>query len=456
MKVNMFSIALRNLTRHTSKTVTTTLAVVIVIAAYILIDGMFTGMDIESRRNIVNYEVGSSKIYKKAYYDIKDERPMYECFDNWEPIVSLLDKNGFNSAPRFVFGGSLIGEEVELPFMFYGVDPESEKATFGYSDYIVSGGKYIESGNFDIVLGVNGASDLGAKVGDLITLSTIIDEYDENGKIIHRNEILTLEIVGLLNSTNNMLNGNIGYIPIDILRDENGLYIENNITEICIRKKGADKHALPDKKESTESVAAILSKEFTLKDYMKNVTIGKVTKNENVGYIFDDNELLLINWKEDVLDFIAVASSKQSISSIFVILLFFLSFIGINNTMLMAVMDRTKETGMLRSLGMTDGEVVRLFLYEAFFIGLLGGLIGIALGCLGNVYMVNHGLDFTKALEGFSGSFGYRSTFIFKSAWNPSIMIFSGLLAIVASVVASIAPSRLAVKKTIADALRFE
>jgi len=71
--------------------------------------------------------------------------------------------------------------------------------------------------------------------------------------------------------------------------------------------------------------------------------------------------------------------------------------------------------------------------------------------------MVNYGLDFTKSMEGFQGSYGYRAaSYVFKSAWNIPIIIFAGAFAIFSSVLASISPSKMAVKKTIAEAFRFE
>lgn len=58
------------------------------------------------------------------------------------------------------------------------------------------------------------------------------------------------------------------------------------------------------------------------------------------------------------------------------------SLFGIANTMAMAVLERTREIGILKSLGARDRDVGRLFLVEAAAIGLLGGLVGLGLGWL--------------------------------------------------------------------------
>ncbi len=56
--------------------------------------------------------------------------------------------------------------------------------------------------------------------------------------------------------------------------------------------------------------------------------------------------------------------------------------IGIVNTMIMAIYERTREIGILKALGSSNGDVLRLFMVEAGLIGLLGGIVGVVLGWL--------------------------------------------------------------------------
>lgn len=429
-KINLFVMAFRNLARHRVKTVITTIAVSVGVALYIFIDAWLLGMNIDSRRNIVNYETGSVKIYKKAFFEKKDELPMYETFTDYAKMVEILNAHGWNAAPRMLFGGSLISPEQELPFSFIGVDTERERSVLHYDRYITEG-RFPEKGQFEILIGVRGAKNLKVTVGDRVRLTTVIDKMDEAGKIHHINQLIELVVCGIVNSPNPKTNGSVGYLPLDILNNEMGLLLEGGISEIVIRKQGVNEAMLPDKHENKDAVTALLDGELS-------------------------NDLIVIDWIEDVEDFIAAYQGDNVSTRIMTVILFILAFLGIANTMLMAVLERTKEIGMLRSMGMTDWSVVRLFFYEAGFIGLIGSLIGIAIGILINIYMVNYGIDYTQILDKFGTDYGYRIVGHFKAAWNWGTIAASGGIGTLAAAITAIPPALRAVRMSIVESLRFE
>ena len=105
--IELGRVALRNLSRHKVKTILTIAAVSVSVGTYVLMDGWITGINIDSLRNIANFEIGAAKIQTRAYFDKKDELPMYENFGGWEQSAAALDKAGYDSAPRFVFTGTV-------------------------------------------------------------------------------------------------------------------------------------------------------------------------------------------------------------------------------------------------------------------------------------------------------------------------------------------------------------
>ena len=77
-----------------------------------------------------------------------------------------------------------------------------------------------------------------------------------------------------------------------------------------------------------------------------------------------------------------IFSIMQVMLSSIGLLALFVASIGIVNTMIMAIYERTREIGILKALGSSNGDVLRLFMVEAGLIGLLGGIVGVILGWL--------------------------------------------------------------------------
>lgn len=67
--------------------------------------------------------------------------------------------------------------------------------------------------------------------------------------------------------------------------------------------------------------------------------------------------------------------------------------VGIANTMIMAIYERTREIGILKAVGASNGDVLRMFMVEAGLIGLLGGVVGVLggwiLGIIGNAFVLD-------------------------------------------------------------------
>jgi ABC-type lipoprotein release transport system permease subunit len=532
-------------------------------------DAWLMGMNIDSRRNIANFEIGAAKLQTRAYYAKKDELPMYENFGGWEESAAALDRAGYDSAPRFVFTGTMYSEAASAPMEFIGCDPPAEERLLRYPAYIESG-RFIRNGAFEIVLGAVTADKLkvglpqrptqdeleeiaaglspaegdfvrglyekaplrkgglyapkeeapsrpgeerrvlkaGISQADLdrywrllaetgrmnVRISTVIDikavpesvrkekfdtdlapvfspeerelffrayEFDElteawylvsgdealrdavlaamiradySGAIRHVNQLISAVVVGLVNSPNPKTNNNIAWIPLDVLQDEAGLMLEGRVTELLLRIKNADEAKIPGKDESPAAVKAALA----------------------AGVYELPPDLDVFPWEAYVQDYLGASAGDNISTQIMIVILFILSFMGIGNTMLLAILERTRETGMMRAMGMTNGQLIFTYMAEGGMVGCFGSLIGIALGCLINIPMVKYGLDFTAMTESVGGDIGYRVTGVFRSAWNVPVIIGSGIAATILAAGMAFFPTRRALKMPITESLRFE
>jgi len=566
-------IALRNLARHKEKTILTSAAIMVSVAVFIFLNGWLRGMIIDSRRNIVNYEMGAAKLQTKLYFEKKDEMPSYENFTGWEKYHDALDTEGYVSAPRYVFSGTLFSISGSAPIVFYGVDPAFEAETMRYVPF-VDFGRYVQNRDFGIALGTFAAEKL--KVGiptrpyrqeleelivsaaqnntdadfirslydaasrkksfwdvdkkttagnermilkkdasrsDLdrywnildasgrndVRINAVIDvkavpetirsdkwegellpalrsedkplveaayeyqdffggyllvEEDEkalnevlaamiragfSGAVRHVNQLLDAKVVGVINSPAPLPNGNTAYIPLDVLQDETGMMLEGAVTELVIREKNAPDSRLPGKSESAAVITAALERGLA-----------------QAGYAMSD-ELTVHAWEEYMQDYLGYEAMENTMPQVVAGLLLLLSFLGISNTILLAILERTKETGMMRAMGMTDRQMILVYMLEAGFLGFIGSVLGIMLGCIINYPMVEYGIDFSAFVDVMGGSgIGFRTTSSFRSIWNVPVIIGSGIIATIISSCMAFFPTRRALKMPITESLRFE
>ena len=116
--------------------------------------------------------------------------------------------------------------------------------------------------------------------------------------------------------------------------------------------------------------------------------------------------------------------------------------LGVINTMLMNVLERQREIGALRSIGMTRGQIVRMILAEAGAMGAVGALFGIGFGMLLSRVFV----------EGMKVAAGYRLTFTLP----PTSVLLALVVALVVSQVSALYPAWRASRVNIVEAIKHE
>jgi ABC-type lipoprotein release transport system permease subunit len=139
---------------------------------------------------------------------------------------------------------------------------------------------------------------------------------------------------------------------------------------------------------------------------------------------------------------------------IFLIIILLALGFGIVNTMLMAVLERVKELGMLMAVGMNRKRVFWMIMLETVFLGLTGAMIGVALCYLLIWYTGNTGLDLSALYkEGFE-AIGFSPLIYPTIGWKSFFQIL--FLVILTGILASIYPARKALKLNPAEALRVD
>jgi ABC-type lipoprotein release transport system permease subunit len=133
------------------------------------------------------------------------------------------------------------------------------------------------------------------------------------------------------------------------------------------------------------------------------------------------------------------------------IFLLALSF-GIVNTMLMAVLERTHELGMLGAIGMSKRKIFSMIMVETVFLTLLGSIAGIILGIMIIVPTLNSGIDLTFFMKDQFEDFGFSS--IVYPVLNIKMVVQIIVLVILAGILSAIYPARKALKLKALEAIR--
>lgn len=109
----------------------------------------------------------------------------------------------------------------------------------------------------------------------------------------------------------------------------------------------------------------------------------------------DSEELEVLTWPEFMPELEQILRFDSAGGYVFLLILLLVIAFGVLNTILMAVLERTKEFGMLLSLGTKPWRIFGMVLLEALFISLIGAAGGALLGSGVSAYVVHHPLNFS-------------------------------------------------------------
>lgn len=420
----LITLAWKNLFRYRRRTIITSIAIAFGIALFIFMDSWLIGADRESQRNLVQYETSSIRLMTKDYWDEKKDHPLDKAIPHPEKAVKILEEKDIKWAPRVNFiveatgfstgAGEDLQEKGTVRALAMGVDLDKELAVFGFDrDKDISAGRFFKQGE-EAVVGNLLAEKLGIKKGDKLNLlcRNRFGSYED----------INVEVVGILKSPNQTVNRTAILLPLQVA--DFYLQMEGLLTEINLH--------IPEH---------------------RNVEEVEENLNQDLEKAYD-GKVQAYSWKKLAASYIALAEQKKSSSQMILFIIFIIAAVGITNTMMMSIMERVRETGMMRAMGMTEGKIKVLFVLEGLGIGFFGSAAGTIIGVVVNIFMVEYGIDFTWLMT--QMDIGYRITGAMKSAWSIETILSSFFAGIFISLIVSAFTVRKATKKTISQSLRHQ
>jgi len=241
--------------------------------------------------------------------------------------------------------------------MFLAIDPAGESETHNlFIRSIAEGDLFSGSMGRGVVIGTQMAKKLGLSLGKKMIYTTT----DVNGEMV--SEIT--RVSAIFKTGINEIDGAMVLLPIDSVR--------------FTLNYGAD---------DASYVAVVLD------DYRRTSQV-RAAVQARVG----NRQREVLSWKETQPDLAGIIAMDRGGNYISQILVGLLIAAGILNTLLMSVMERTKEFGVMMAIGMPPRTLFKLVIVESIWMALLGLVIGIVISTPWYLYLYNVGIDFSSAI----------------------------------------------------------
>ncbi|MDD4179254.1 MAG: FtsX-like permease family protein [Candidatus Margulisbacteria bacterium] len=405
----MFRLALRNVLRNKRRSFLTGLSIAFAVMMVIFLWTFVSGIIDNLFNSYVTNSVGHIRVMNMDYLKRESMLPLSATVYDYQQVMKKLeeDPNVTLVTSRIKFGVLMDIRGKNKPVLGIGIDPARERSVLDLQDKMVAG-RMFTAGTSETVVGLGLAKDLGLKAGDTLTVITQTAHGSLSGLNLKVDGIFSLGVASVDNRT--------FFLPLG--QAQQLLDLDNRVTEIFLLIKDSDK---------AEEVAAELNKKLP-------------------------SGLTAVPWQANGFLYFMMAIVRYIYGVIYAFILILASF-TILNTMFMAVMERTREIGMMKALGMREGALGRLIILEALILGVLASFIGAIGGTLLAYYVSTVGIDYTAAFQQIRDieiPLGY----IYKGQFSWLTIGTGFVMGIIFSVLASVFPARRAAKMEPTEAMK--
>ena len=165
--------------------------------------------------------------------------------------------------------------------------------------------------------------------------------------------------------------------------------------------------------------------------------------------------ITVASWKESNQTLLGVLEMEKRMMFFLLIFIILVAAFSITNTLITTVYQKTQDIGILKALGATSGQIMRIFVWQGVFVGVFGAAIGIATGCT-LIAFRNDVLAFLRA----RGSDPFPKEFYYFNELPahlvPGDLILVGTCAVLLCTIGALIPALRAAKLDPAKALRYE
>lgn len=402
----ILSVAWRNIWRNPVRSLVIIASVIIGVWAGAFINALYYGMSEDRVRIAIQNEVSHIQVHHPDFkQDYKSSFFIQADSSALQAIGHLKEIEAYSV--RSVAQAMLSATSGSSGVMVYGVNPSEENATTDLSSKIIEGEYFNPEKRHQIIIGQKLASRLKLKVKSKVVISCL----DTAGNIVSG----AFKIAGIYRSGNSSLDGINVFVTRSSLNPM--LELSNEMHEIAILLKSN------------------ASLESTRKDIQAIMPSSKVE-----------------TWKEISPETNLIVTTMSQFSMIFIVIILLALSFGIVNTMLMAILERRREIGMMMALGMNRIRVFSLILTETFMLVMTGCSPGLLIAWASIAYFSKHGIDISSFAGKAMANFGFGT--VMHPALPASIYIQIILMVAACALISAIFPALKAIRLNPAETMK--
>lgn len=367
-----------------------TIGILVIHVNFVIFQGLFDAIV----RDISDYRNGNVLITDEENFITKSDQSLVKWFERIPYVEAATPRLSSSTSINMTKFGTL-HEKTRIPIV--GVDPLRDIRASTVSE-TVTDGQYVYARN-SIVLGSNVARDLGgAQVGDSLKLK-IVDRYGQD-------QIKRFVVTGIAKSPGGQGFDYSVVVHIDTLRDMMKRHGESS--SIMVKLK--------DPSKSTDVKNFFLAA-FPNDDFVAE-TIEESAEEQLAGF---RSGIAMIN----MIGYFGMMSSAFAIVTI----------------QMMLVNGKTREIGIMRSIGATRKDILVIFIFQGMIIGAIGAGVGTAAGLGYTFYAKETKMSFNNSLP-------------LEVSYNWEKIIQTAVLSFILAIIASLYPSYRATKLLPVEAMR--
>ena len=252
----------------------------------------------------------------------------------------------------------------------------------------------------------------GCVIGDRVANEFFDEEIHVNDNLLINGEKFI--VIGVFEKASTLYSADVDPHIFLTLRASKEALQTDEVKYIMVRI-----YEIEEAEEIAEEIEEVINDNHGLDDFANAMTMGSML--EQMGTVFDIVRGVLVG----------IAAIALVVASI-----------GIMNTMLMSVMERTHEIGVMKAIGAKSSDVLSLFLLESSMVSLAGGVVGCTLGVI-VARVISLGASTALGIE-------------FSAVVKPSVLLGGMAVAMVVGVLSGFYPARKASKMSPVEAVRYE